>query len=87
MYHRVPFLRSKNFANGLKSKFKETIFTNLYLCLLFNLYNPRHNRISTNFWQNKYHGNPQPKSTKIAKFVALKIAGTLRYIHVPIATL
>ena len=31
------FLRATNFANRLKSKFEETVFTNLHWCLLFSL--------------------------------------------------
>ena len=40
------FLRVTNFANGLKRKFEETIFTNLHFSAVCN---PCHERISTNF--------------------------------------
>ena len=36
-------LRAKNFANGLKRKFEETIFTNLHFS---SICNPCHDRIS-----------------------------------------
>ena len=48
IYHSLPFLRAKNFANGLEGSLRK-LFSRIYIGVFSSICNLCHNRISANF--------------------------------------